>query len=271
MVRKTLLLIAICASSVAADSDAVSPGAWAHIYGKLRYEIANVDGQLVATPPEVRAHFERSAEYVEGRIPGLDQTVMALRGNREERERFQRLQGMLRDMREQHRAYLRNGTPVEVDAPIDFEESLPDGSIYPFNMRKPAVGDVGGIVAFKVQQVIDEDTALLADPFSRRNTGITVWAEGIDFSGAVDGESMTVDEVVKISGTKTYTTALGGTKTVMVIEAVDLDPYRKGVAESELRELIRQADLTERELLEKVQRADRRGEPMHWVASDLVE
>ena len=48
-----------------------------------------------------------------------------------------------------------------------------------------------------------------------------VWLKDIDTSGVVDGQKIKIDGALKVTGTKTYKTMLGGTSTVFVLEPVN--------------------------------------------------
>jgi hypothetical protein len=92
------------------------------------------------------------------------------------------------------------------------------------------VGDVGYIVdtgicmdhqkdtiqnLWTVTQVIDK-TNMLARIYEKRGD-LTVWFSGISTAGFTDGSNQRVGQILQVTGTKQYTTAIGGTKTVFVI------------------------------------------------------
>lgn len=81
---------------------------------------------------------------------------------------------------------------------------------------------------FKVQQVIDERNMLVkVTQFSHsrgREVGdYLVWITG-RFGDLVDGQSVAFSGVFIVSGTKQYTTAIGGSKTVYMLERFDIAP-----------------------------------------------
>ena len=98
--------------------------------------------------------------------------------------------------------------------------------------RSPTIGAIGRISAsmfgrqpiHKVTQVIDGQNMLI------KSTGwarpwLDFWVKGVLTKDIVDGETLTIPGVFEITGTRTYETVLGGSKTVFVLEPVDLTPY----------------------------------------------
>jgi hypothetical protein len=85
-----------------------------------------------------------------------------------------------------------------------------------------AVGKVGYLPQVEITQVVDEGTALAKDG------DVWFFLEGFNFSSAVDGQFSTPRSMVKITGTRQYGTAIGGTNTVYVIE-----PYKPATAPEE--------------------------------------
>jgi len=84
------------------------------------------------------------------------------------------------------------------------------------------------IFPVKVVQIIDEQSALVEITVPDNSSSTydtkkrTVFLHGVILSDVVDGERLTFTEMpykyMKITGTKTYSTAIGGTKTVYVME-----------------------------------------------------
>lgn len=86
----------------------------------------------------------------------------------------------------------------------------------------PRGGDIGRIPGVaKVVQVIDE-TTMLANVYFLGET--TVWLRGIDTAGVADGQELRIGNkiVFHVSGTKKYETALGASRTVHVVEPIDV-------------------------------------------------
>jgi hypothetical protein len=81
---------------------------------------------------------------------------------------------------------------------------------------------------FKVQQVVDERNMLVKVTQYNHSRGAEVgdyliWVVG-RYSDVVDGQSVTFPGVFIVSGTKQYTTAIGGSKTVYMLEKFDIAP-----------------------------------------------
>lgn len=81
---------------------------------------------------------------------------------------------------------------------------------------------------FKVQQVVDESNMLVKvtrySHTARSEIGdYLIWVVG-RYRDVVDGQSVTFPGVFIVSGTKQYTTAIGGSKTVYMLESFDIAP-----------------------------------------------
>lgn len=90
------------------------------------------------------------------------------------------------------------------------------------------VGDVGmcSKYGFKVFQVIDDSTVLL-DSSHRSPHGIFM-LKGFSTQDLTDENSKTnINGPLWVSGTTRYTTALGGTKTVYLVEPFDWEKWKK--------------------------------------------
>ena len=96
------------------------------------------------------------------------------------------------------------------------------------------LGSVGVLrMSTELRQRIGDGTALVEVNAFTNNWDLNSWTpervfskelmimRGMDFSAFVDGKSFTTDQVFQITGTTTYNTALGGTKTVYVIQPID--------------------------------------------------
>lgn len=95
---------------------------------------------------------------------------------------------------------------------------------------KPSVGDIGRIwTGVRVAQVIDKSHARVSYGGERDND-TTVWISGTDTTDFADDATIKLDYVWEVTGTKTYTTVLGSSKTIFVLEPFDLKrlvPYIK--------------------------------------------
>ncbi len=75
----------------------------------------------------------------------------------------------------------------------------------------------------EVFQIIDKDNALVKWSDSSLGDMTLVWLKGFSTTGLADGKTMTIGRFVQVTGTRQYATALGGSKTLMVIEPFDID------------------------------------------------
>ncbi len=98
--------------------------------------------------------------------------------------------------------------------------------------------EVDRTVYLKVFQVIGPRDVLLEWPTASRATLILIWLRGSNTSRLADGQRLTIEKPVHVTGTKQYDTATGSTKTVMVIE-----PWP--VSEARLEEVARSIGLIE--------------------------
>ncbi len=91
---------------------------------------------------------------------------------------------------------------------------------------------VGGVshdhAIFEVNQVVDGDS------FIGRCFGKTYWVSGVDTSDLTDGSEFLLKEIIEVLGSKTYSTAAGGTNTVTHLSVTDrateVDKIRKSLA-----------------------------------------
>lgn len=89
-----------------------------------------------------------------------------------------------------------------------------------FGSRWPlAVGRIGYLPDAEIFQIVDDNMALLSVGSD------IVMVRKIDFSAAVDGKGGNVVPMMKVTRTTTYTTTLGGTNTVFVLEPFDIEKY----------------------------------------------
>ncbi len=72
----------------------------------------------------------------------------------------------------------------------------------------------------KVKQIVD-DKSMLVEELTRLKKNY--WLEGFATRGVVDGDMVRVGCLLEITGTKQYTTVLGATKTVLVLEPYPID------------------------------------------------
>ena len=100
-----------------------------------------------------------------------------------------------------------------------------DPNAYAPRLDRIALGSIGQWPGANILQVVDEKTALVN--FSSVQSKQTVWITGISTAGMVDGGAHRADVIVAVTGTKTYTTAVGGSRTVFTVEPLDLSRLPK--------------------------------------------
>jgi len=134
--------------------------------------------------------------------------------------------------------------------------------------EKLAVGQMGTLVddRVRVRQVVDKSSLLGEVTLSYQTYEVVgrtalpeqkfrdelVWISGVSTETFVDGKLATLPQVFWVCGTKQYNTALGGTKTVLELRAVDVSealtvassPPSKSEARTEARELRTWTDAT---------------------------
>lgn len=78
------------------------------------------------------------------------------------------------------------------------------------------LGNERGPYAFEIQTVVDKSNAIV-------KTGNSyLWLE-IPTTGMVDGKRFTFNGLMEVTGTRTYKTVIGGSKTIFVLRIVDVD------------------------------------------------
>lgn len=87
----------------------------------------------------------------------------------------------------------------------------------------------------KLFQIIDKENALTEWSEGIAGDSTLVWLKGFSTDGLADGKTVTISRPVRVTGSKQYTTAMGTSKTVMVIEPCDIDEKTLVQAAKELR------------------------------------
>jgi hypothetical protein len=107
----------------------------------------------------------------------------------------------------------------------------------PLVTRELVAGAVAEVILEKVRQVVDGRKAIveMMGTTLDEKTGMIypsideptqeVWLEGIDTSGMTDGKEINTTMPVRLVGTKTYRTAVGGQRTILKAEPFDITPY----------------------------------------------
>ncbi len=121
------------------------------------------------------------------------------------------------------------------------DKSLPMPQLILDNLHVGAVGALEfpeGMIgdrtpSFEVMQITD-GTNMMVTMFGQR-----VWVSGVSTAGLVDGKKVELPQVFRITGTKTYKTAIGGSNTVFVFSPVDMEKMQPYL-EKENKKLFRQ-------------------------------
>ena len=85
---------------------------------------------------------------------------------------------------------------------------------------KYEVESFGRIGTAKVTQIVNSKELIV-----RTNDDVSLWIKGISTVGMVDDFHKVFKETFVCTGTKTYATAIGGSRTVFVIEPIDIDEW----------------------------------------------
>ena len=95
------------------------------------------------------------------------------------------------------------------------------------NLQTLSKGDCGRLpYQLKVKQVVDEDTALA----EWRKSEEWIWVAGIDTSEMTDSSKVILHQLFVARGTRTYQTALGGSKTVWEFSPFGDDDFEPHLA-----------------------------------------
>lgn len=97
------------------------------------------------------------------------------------------------------------------------------------------VGSMGNLWrSFRVSQVVDSANMLVRP--SRDDTDLLLWFRGWDTTTLTDGQATTVKQLAQVTKTTQYTTVLGGSNTIFVVEPLHVDlsllpcpAYRNGL------------------------------------------
>lgn len=81
------------------------------------------------------------------------------------------------------------------------------------------VGSVGILPTLHITQIVD-DGDLIGEAGDQG-----FWLKGIDTKSLVDDKDYTFGQTVQVTGTKRYTTAMGSSRTVYLVEPIDLKRY----------------------------------------------
>jgi hypothetical protein len=103
--------------------------------------------------------------------------------------------------------------------------SLDVGSVGRFRKWRgdhDTIDDLERLLPLRVLQVVDENNALVE--WSKRGDRDTtvIWLKGFSTKNIADGKVLTISSPVKVTGTKRYTTPLGASNTVMLIEPFEV-------------------------------------------------
>ena len=113
-------------------------------------------------------------------------------------------------------------------------ELLKSGKGYPiFNSKLPfeVGGFASGHLVMQVIQVVDEKNCIVQ--FGPESTW---WLEGVDTEGVIDGRKhqfATDADAFFVAGTRRYSTAAGGTRTIPMLRPFSLDDVRKQLGPGE--------------------------------------
>lgn len=90
-------------------------------------------------------------------------------------------------------------------------------------------GDVGMLSYWrlKVVSIIDDKNVLLDLLDLDLGTTKTIWLEGYPTTGLVDGESVRIIDLVQATGTKSYKTVVGGSRTVKSVKMLPPEEQKK--------------------------------------------
>lgn len=110
----------------------------------------------------------------------------------------------------------------QVSAPdyiaVPFVQSVDVGAIG--RLRSPS----GYMYSFKILQITGKST-MLVTASSGVEDSVTFELKGWDTDGLTDDADVSVDKAIQITGTDTYDSADGATRTVFVVEPFDIQDY----------------------------------------------
>lgn len=142
--------------------------------------------------------------------------------------RLARLALIRQRLDELKKSRIRNKLQIEKELRAEAERLEDIDSMLPPAIESLTVGNIGtlGKYRIKVKQIAGPGS-MMAELDEK-----DFWVEGISTAGFADGDFATMksDLVFEVSGTKTYTTVLGGTRTIMKVEVLDFAAMQPHVA-----------------------------------------
>lgn len=81
----------------------------------------------------------------------------------------------------------------------------------------------------EVLQIIDARNMLVQTRWSVGSSWKTMWLRDVPTTGIVTGNRVSFPKLIHVAETRTYDTVLGGTKTVFVVEPIELAPHMEAV------------------------------------------
>lgn len=174
--------------------------------------------------------------------PNIEAYAIASKAGREQRigELRARLKEGFRDpsIRPAQRKQLRGDVRKEI---ASLEDPL-EPYFAPLDLYRAGIGDVGyvetedpwaiGEVTITIRQVVDETNAILRMVYlvgggsgPAREVERDVWITGWPTDGRLDGQVVQFAAVLGVTGTKQYVTAGGSSRTIRLVESVDVVPH----------------------------------------------
>jgi hypothetical protein len=151
------------------------------------------------------------------------------------------LQRLVRDFQKGRQPIQVRGCQARIRG-LQAKSEFPTPLLNPFNL---SIGDIGmpgklsgGIIGGNQKQLAKAElevvevatytvaqvlpNGLLVSIDSDDHDSQLIIIEGVRTSGVVDGKKLGMSEVFEVTGTKTYTTVLGASKTVFVLKTIDM-------------------------------------------------
>jgi len=205
----------------------------------LHTKLLGQDTNDITELKTIIANLEEQIERKDRILEKIKEDVLAIKrelsAERKEKERLIRL------CREAGISFEKTEDPIEGDyqvCQIPIKPAVLSDSMRTLGFTKIEVGELGWVSSLKIEQIVDSNNAIVevhtwySDGSQNISWGVfdvpsvAVRVRGVQMEGFADDTTQKINHYFAVTGTKTYKTAIGGSKTLCVIEPVILSPKR---------------------------------------------
>lgn len=93
-------------------------------------------------------------------------------------------------------------------------------TLWPASLKARSIGSMGHMSDVEIIQIQDDGNSLIR----YNDSDELLWLKGVSMDGLVNGKKVILEGVYEITSTTKYTTAIGSSNTVYIIEPMELNP-----------------------------------------------